>query len=156
MPKTGLLLVIYVAGLGRVNLAWGETCVQTDALCEIEELAFLCKNVTVTLSLSLCIYIYIYIYIYICTLLIKSFGTTLNCFSKFIKMANFTTEHKVRSELPKNKQELFMHLHIVRESLPWRYFYRLQERMLRICFVIINVREILWWRDNINLLELKW
>ena len=64
--------------------------------------------------------------------------TTLNCWSKFIIKANFAIDHKVRSELPKNKLELFTHSHIPRESLLPRYFCKLPERMLRICSAVIN------------------
>ena len=40
----------------------------------------------------------------------QMFTSTLNCFSKFI-ITNFTTDHEVQNELPKNKQELVMHLY---------------------------------------------
>ena len=52
--------------------------------------------------------------------------------------ANFAIDPKVWSKLPKNKQELFTHIPSALKPLPQTYFYKLQERMLRIWFVVIN------------------
>ena len=43
-------------------------------------------------------------------------------------------------ELPKNKQDLFTHLHCIWESLPPTKFYRLQEWMQKTCSAKINAR----------------
>ena len=53
-------------------------------------------------------------------------------------MANFAIDCKVQSEQQKNKQELFTHLHTTWESIIHTYFYKLLERMQRICFAAIN------------------
>ena len=76
--------------------------------------------------------------IYICIYTVQKFGMTLSCFSKFIMKINFAIDHKVRSELPKNMQELFIHLHTTWESLQQTYLYILLERMLKICSAVIN------------------
>ena len=39
------------------------------------------------------------------------FGTTLNCFTKFILKANLAFDLKGWSELPKNKQIFFTHIY---------------------------------------------
>ena len=49
------------------------------------------------------VYIYIYIYIYIYNTTDQKYEITFNCFSKFIKKANFAIYHQIRSELPKSK-----------------------------------------------------